>query len=161
MLFFIPEKFNFIGIDGLDILKECRTKNIGIQFKFNKSFPDYFIIRANLFSLNTTPIINIFKKSAESFIHNHTRNSYPIFIDRTRLNAYEIVKVVEVKAHNSDTGRRMLKNYKSFECFEFIGDNQGDFYSISNKKDSQGLKDYKLISFFQAVPFLRPLALKL
>ncbi|MCX2683785.1 type VI secretion system baseplate subunit TssF [Campylobacter sp. MIT 21-1685] len=145
--FFIPEKFNFIKIQGLDILRDCQGKNLSIQFKFNKIFPKNCIVRADLFSLSVTPIVNIFPKNAESIINDHTKDGYRIFVDRAHLDSYEIIKINQVKAHNSDSGRRILKNYKSFERFEFLKDNQNEFYNISVKKNSKG-ETYKEISFF-------------
>ena len=145
--FFIPEKFNFIRIQGLDILKDCQGSNLSIQFKFNKIFPKNCIVRADLFSLSITPIVNIFPKNAESIINDHTKDGYRIFVDRVHLDSYEIIKINQVKAHNSDSGRRILKNYKSFERFEFLKDNQNEFYNISVKKNSKG-ETYKEISFF-------------
>ena len=145
--FFIPEKFNFIKIQGLDILRDCQGTNLSIQFKFNKIFPKNCIVRANLFSLSVTPIVNIFSKNTESIINDHTKDGYRIFVDRAHLDSYEIVKINQVRAHNSDSGRRILKNYKSFERFEFLKDNQNEFYSISVRKNSKG-ETYKEISFF-------------
>lgn len=145
--FFIPEKFNMVSLRGLEVLKDCQSESFSLQFVFNKDFPKHCIIRPDLFSLSVTPIINIFSKNAESIINDHTKDGYRIFVDRTHLNAYEIVKINQVKAHNSASGRRILKNYKSFERFGFLDENE--FYSISTKKNSKGEK-YKEISFVSA-----------
>ncbi|MCR2065035.1 type VI secretion system baseplate subunit TssF [Campylobacter helveticus] len=145
--FFLPEKFNFIGIEGLELLQNVRGVKFGIEFSFSKPFPKNCIIRKDLFSLSTTPIVNIFTKNAEPFINDGQKDSYPIFIDRVNTNAYEIIQIKAVKAHNSDTGLRVLKNYKNFERFEFIDENNADFYSLSTKKNSQN-QSYKTISFF-------------
>lgn len=145
--FFIPEKFNFIRIEGLDVLKDSQGTNFSIQFRFNKAFPKNCIVRADLLSLGITPIVNIFSKNAEPIINDHTKDGYRIFVDRAHLDSYEIVKINQVRAHNSDSGRRILKNYKSFEGFEFLKDNKDEFYNISIKKNSKG-ENYKEISFF-------------
>lgn len=145
--FLIPEKFNFITIQGLDILKDCQGTNFGIQFKFNKNFPKNLIIGTDLFSLGVTPIVNIFPKNAEPIINDHTKDGYRVFADIAHLDSYEIVKINQVKAQSSDNGRRILKNYKSFERFRFLKDSQSDFYSVSVKKNLKG-ETYKEISFF-------------
>lgn len=146
--FFMPEKFNFVKIEGLDILRDCQGTNLNIQFKFNKTFPKNCLVRADLFSLSVTPIINVFSKSAEPIINNHKKDGYRIFVDRAHLDSYEIVKINQVKAQNSDSGSRMLKNYKSFEHFDFLREgNKSDFYSVAIKTDSKG-ETYKEISFF-------------
>ncbi|WP_297814136.1 type VI secretion system baseplate subunit TssF [uncultured Helicobacter sp.] len=145
--FFLPEKFNFIAITGLEVLKECLGKSFSIEFKFDKHLPKNCILRKELFSLGVTPIVNIFQKSAESIINHHNRDGYRIFIDRNQLDSYEIINILQVKAHNSDTGRRMLKSYNNFERFEFLRENKNEFYSISDKVNSRG-DSYKEISFF-------------
>ena len=156
--FFLPEKFNFIGIEGLDSLQNARGARFGIEFSFIKAFPKNCIIRKDLFSLSVSPTINIFAKSAEAFINDGQRDAYPIFIDRSNINAYEIIQVRSVKAHSSDTGLRVLKNYNNFERFEFIAKQNSDFYSLSSKKNSQG-QSYKLISFFGANNFAQTISI--
>ena len=58
-----------------------------------------------------------------------------------------MIQVLKVKAHNTNAGRRVLKNYNNFERFSFL-ENDGDFYAIANKIDSQE-QHYKEISFIQ------------
>ncbi|HEF8463909.1 TPA: type VI secretion system baseplate subunit TssF, partial [Campylobacter jejuni] len=147
--FFMPHKFNFLRINNLDILNNCQGRTINIEFKFSKPFPANCIFRKELFSLSMTPIINIFAKSAEPLINNHKKDSYRIFVDRSQPKAYEIIQTLQVKAHNSEGGKRLLKNYKSFERFEFLKDNQKDFYSINTKKNSKG-EVFSEISFFSS-----------
>lgn len=145
--FFLPEKFNFIAITGLEALKECKGKSFNIEFKFNKHLPKNCILRKELFSLGVTPIVNVFQKSAEPIINHHNRDGYRIFVDRSQLDSYEIINILQVKAHNSDTGRRILKSYNHFERFEFLKENKNEFYSIADKINSRG-DTYKEISFF-------------
>ncbi|EFO8835022.1 type VI secretion system baseplate subunit TssF, partial [Campylobacter jejuni] len=141
--------FNFLRINGLDILNNCQGKTVNIEFKFSKPFPANCIFRKELLSLSMTPIINIFTKSAEPLINNHKKDSYRIFVDRSQPKAYEIIQTLQVKAHNSEGGKRLLKNYKSFERFEFLKDNQKDFYSVNTKKNSKG-EVFSEISFFSS-----------
>ncbi|MCI2236789.1 type VI secretion system baseplate subunit TssF [Helicobacter sp. 14348-15] len=145
--FFLPEKFNFIAITGLEVLKECLGKSFSIEFKFDKHLPKNCILRKELFSLGVTPIVNVFQKSAEPIINHHNRDGYRIFVDRSQLDSYEIINILQVKAHNSDTGRRILKSYNHFERFEFLKENKNEFYSIADKINSRG-DTYKEISFF-------------
>lgn len=144
--FFLPQKFNFIAIENLEILKDCKGKSFVLEFRFSKPLPKYCLVRKEIFSLSATPIINIFEKSAEPFIHHHNKDSYRIFMDQTQQDAYEIIQVKQVKAHSGSGGRRILKNYKNFERFEFLEDMQQEFYALANKIDSKGIS-YKEISF--------------
>lgn len=146
--FFLPQKFNFLGINGLDILRDCQGQEFNIEFKFCKAFPKNCIFRKELFSLSMTPIINIFMKGTEPLVNNHKNDAYRIFIDRANPDSYELIQVKQVRAHNSEGGRRILKNYKSFERFEFLN-NKSDFYSLNTKKNSKG-EIFKEISFFSS-----------
>ncbi|MCD8213198.1 MAG: type VI secretion system baseplate subunit TssF [Campylobacter sp.] len=147
-LFFAPYKFNFISIKNLDILKNSSSKNFNIKFIFDRDLPSGYIPRTEYFSLFATPIINLFEMSAEPILNNNKRNGYRIFMDRAKIDAYEIVQVSKVIAHSSDTGRRILKNYKSFERFNFFeGNDVGDFYSLRDRLDANS-NTYKEISFF-------------
>lgn len=145
-LLFLPEKFAFVRIKNLEILKECQSEKMTVKFIFKKELPKDTLPKANQFSLFSTPIVNLFSTQAEPILTDHTRNGYRIFIDRAHLNAYSVIQVLKVKAHNSDSGRRILKNYNSFERFEFV-DKGNDFYAISNKQDANG-EHYKEITIY-------------
>ena len=145
-LFLIPEKFNFISIEGLEILRTVKTTSFGIKFVFSQDLPKDCLPKKQLFSLSATPIVNLFLKQAEPLLNDHSKDGYRIFIDRSHIEFYTIVQILKVKAHNSNAGRRVLKNYNSFERFEFLHNN-GDFYAISNKVDSHG-EHYKEVSFY-------------
>ena len=147
-LFFMPYKFNFITIKNLDMLKSSGSRNFTIKFVFDRDLPNGYIPRAEHFSLSSTPIINLFEMSAEHILNNNKKNGHRIFLDRAKIDAYDIVQVTKVVAHNSDTGRRVLKNYKSFERFNFFnGENIDDFYSLSDRTDGDS-NLFKEISFF-------------
>ena len=145
--FLIPEKFNFISMGGLDILNHSNSRDFCICFKFKKPLPKNCIIRSDIFSLGVSPTINLFSKSAEPIINKNVKDGHRIFIDRTNLESYEIIEVTQVKAHNSDSGRRILKNYRTFERFGLLRESQKDFDSIMHKSDSKG-EIYNEISFF-------------
>ena len=149
-LFFMPYKFNFISIRNLDMLKSSGSRNFTIEFVFDRSLPNGYFPRVEHFSLSSTPAINLFDMSAEPILNNNNKNGYRIFLDRAKIDAYDIVQVTKVVAHSSDTGRRVLKNYKSFERFNFFnGENIDDFYSLGDKLDGN-LNPYKEISFFSS-----------
>lgn len=145
-LFFMCEKFHFIQLDISNVLKNICSKKIGIQFVFTRELPKDCFPRVTHFSLFATPVINLFATQAEPILLDHSKNGYRIFADRARKDSYCVMQVLKVKAHNNDGGRRVLKNYYSFERFEFL-DKGGDFYALANKVDAQG-EHYKEISFY-------------
>lgn len=145
-LFFASEKFHFVKLDNLHLTKTLQTSKIAIKFIFSKDLPGSCLPRANHFSLFASPVLNIFSTQAEPILLDHSRNGYRIFVDRGNPQAYSVIQILKVKAHSSDTGRRVLKNYHSFEQFEFLDKNK-DFFSLANKKDSSG-ECYKEITFY-------------
>lgn len=144
-LLLIPEKFHFIKLCNLVPTQTWKTKKIGIKFIFDRDLPKECLPQPKHFSLAASPIVNLFFTQAEPILLDHSRNGYRIFIDRANNNYYSVIQVLKVKAHSMEAGRRVLKNYNSFERFSFL-ENNGDFYALANKKDLQG-EHYKEISF--------------
>ena len=148
-LSYFSSKLNFIRINGLGFLKRFDAKSFNIKFVFSKDMPNGYVPRLEYFSLFATPAINLFAKGAEPIQNNNKRSEYRIFIDRSNINAYEIVSITKVVAHSSNNEKRILKNYKSFERFEFLNSQRSkDYYFVSNKIDMK-LNSYKEISFFK------------
>lgn len=145
-LLLMPEKFHFINLRNLECTQTLQTTKIGLKFIFNKELPKDCIPQPRNFSLAATPIINLFHTQAEPILLDHSRNGYRIFVDRANNTSYCVIQVLKVKAHNTNAGRRVLKNYNNFERFSFL-ENDGDFYAIANKIDSQE-QHYKEISFY-------------
>lgn len=149
-LSFFPSKLNFVRLNGLSFLKNFSTKSFNIKFIFSKDMPSGYVPRLEYFSLFVTPAINLFAMSAEPILNNNRRSEYRIFLDRSNIDAYEIVSINKVVAHSSNNEKRILKNYKSFERFEFLNDERAkDYYFVSNKTDIK-LNSYKEISFFKS-----------
>lgn len=148
-LLLLPEKFHFLKLCNLELTQTLQTKKIGIKFIFSKELPKDCLPKLKDFSLAATPIINLFAAQAEPLLLDRAKNDeYRIFVDRAHNASYAVIQVLRVKAHSADSGRRVLKNYNSFERFAFLEHNT-DFYSIANKQDSQG-EHYKVISFYTA-----------
>ena len=145
-LLFMTEKFHFIKLNGLEPTAAFKSRSMDIKFIFDKELPKDCLPNIHHFCFFATPVINLFPAQAEPILLDHQRDHYRIFVDRSNIRAHNIISVAKVKAHNSDGGRRMLKNYHSFERFEFLQGN-GDFYAIANKQDSQG-EHYKEIAFY-------------
>nr|WP_180997558.1 type VI secretion system baseplate subunit TssF [Campylobacter concisus] len=137
-------------LNGLSFLKNFSAKSFNIKFIFSKDMPSGYVPRLEYFSLFVTPAINLFAMSAEPILNNNRRSEYRIFLDRSNIDAYEIVSINKVVAHSSNNEKRILKNYKSFERFEFLNDERAkDYYFVSNKIDIK-LNSYKEISFFKS-----------
>lgn len=137
--FFIPDKFNMISLERLDMLKTFETKSFIIKFIFNKNLPSFCIPRSDHFSLGITPVINLFEASTEPMKNDKNKDGFRLSINKNYDKYYDILEVISVFSSASIRGKRYLKNYNNFERFEFLRDEDlSDFFTISRKKDKNG-----------------------
>lgn len=109
--FHFPEKFFFVELSGLEELVPSGFK-AGFEIvilisRFER--PDRMQqlevgVAANTLKLNCTPIINLFKQTAEPILLSHTKTEYRIVPDVRRPLAMEVFSVEEVLSSNPTTG---------------------------------------------------------
>ena len=64
------------------------------------------------------------------------KDGFRLSISKTHDQYYNILEVVSVFSSASVRGKRYLKNYNTFERFEFLReDDMPDFFTTSRKKD--------------------------
>jgi type VI secretion system protein ImpG len=102
--FTFPEKFLFFEISDLtpEQLQHFQQK-LSLFFYFkqgNKALEQY--INADFFALGCTPIVNLFRKTAEPINWDHTKTQYPITLDPERSKHYEVYSIDEVTAIDSN-----------------------------------------------------------
>lgn len=148
--FFIPDKFNMVTIDKLDILKSFNTKSFILKFIFSKSLPSYCIPRADHFSLGISPIINLFEISTVPMKNDINKDGFRLSISKTHDKYYDILEVISVFSSASIRGKRYLKNYNNFERFEFLReDDMPDFFTTSKRKDING-DEYTYLTLYDS-----------
>lgn len=148
--FFIPDKFNMITLEKLDILNTFQTKSFILKFIFTKSLPSFCIPRADHFSFGITPVINIFETSTVPMKNDINKDGFRLSISKTHDKYYEILEVVSVFSSASVRGKRYLKNYNNFERFEFLReDDMPDFFTTSRRKDING-EEYTYLTLYDS-----------
>lgn len=148
--FFLPDKFNMVTIDKLDILKSFNTKSFILKFIFSKSLPSYCIPRADHFSLGISPIINLFEISTVPMKNDINKDGFRLSISKTHDKYYDILEVISVFSSASIRGKRYLKNYNNFERFEFLReDDMPDFFTTSKRKDINGY-EYTYLTLYDS-----------
>lgn len=148
--FFLPDKFNMITIEKLDMLNSFESKSFIIKFIFTKNLPSYCIPRADHFSFGITPVINLFEASAEPVKNDNKKDGFRLSISKTHDKYYDILEIVSVFSSATVRGKRYLKNYNNFERFEFLSeDDSDDFYTASTKKDING-NEYTYLTLFDS-----------
>lgn len=145
----LPDKFNFFGISDLEATKQFEEPSFLLKFIFTYPLPSVCMPKIHHFQLGVSPIVNTFAMSAEPITNDGNKEAYRIFIDRNHPKNYEILELIKVSAHNAHFGRRVLKNYKNFERFDFFEKNgdMKDFYNVQTRYTHDQVS-YKEISFF-------------
>lgn len=141
--FLFKEKFNFIKLSGLDCLNSSCDNKFTLQFTFNSMLPKNISLSKTLFSINACPIVNIFEKQAEPIINHNESKKYKIFIDRSNVDDYSIIKILNVYGYNSKGVN--INKYYNFEQFNFFNKKNTSSYSVSSKYDSSKQQHYKEI----------------
>ena len=148
--FFIPDKFNMVTIDKLDMLKYFNGKSFIIKFIFTKNLPSFCIPRADHFSFGITPVINLFETSTVPMKNDINKDGFRLSISKTYDKYYNILEVISVFSSTSVRGKRYLKNYNNFERFEFLReDDMPDFFTTSRKKDING-DEYTYLTLYDS-----------
>ena len=99
-LFAFPEKFLFFDLSGLSVksLRQAGTR-LEIFFYLDCPPPDGArLINAGAFALGCTPIINLFRQTAEPILLDHSQTEYHVLADARRPQAREIYSIDQVSA---------------------------------------------------------------
>lgn len=107
-LFAFPEKFLFFDLAGLTAKSLRQAGNrLEVFFYLDCPPPDGArLINGATFALGCTPIVNLFRQTAEPILLDHTRTEYPVLVDARRPNAREIYSIDRVSA-TSPAGERV------------------------------------------------------
>ncbi|MFT6986133.1 MAG: type VI secretion system protein ImpG [Psychromonas sp.] len=98
--FAFPEKFMFIDITGLtDKLAKHDHDTLDLYIYLNSSDVELeHNISASTFNLGCTPVINLFKHSADPIKLEHTQHEYKVTPDSRRSMGYEVYSINKVTA---------------------------------------------------------------
>lgn len=111
--FVFPEKFMFIDLVGLaGKLPETISSELNIYIYIESSDVELeHNISAETFALGCTPVVNLFKQTADPIKIDHTRLEYQLIPDSRRPTGYEVYSVDNVVATRS-SGEKV--NYLPF-----------------------------------------------
>ncbi|SEA23553.1 type VI secretion system baseplate subunit TssF [Microbulbifer marinus] len=98
--FAFPEKFHFIDILHLqDTLNDTYGETLNLYFYLSESHEELEKqITPNMFALGCTPVVNLFRQTADPIPLNHTQYSYHVVPDARRSDGLEIYSIDEVFA---------------------------------------------------------------
>jgi len=124
--FTFPQKFLFFDVTGLPALQRLpATDQLEIVIFLNKTAPQLETrIKADTFRLGCTPIVNLFKQSAEPIRLTRTKMQYPLYPDIRRQNAMEVYSIDEVESIHPETKETIA--YRPFFSFQHDSDSAGE-----------------------------------
>ena len=102
--FSFPEKFLFFDVEGLSQENLAKfADKMNIYFYLEQSHKDLEqYINADYFALGCTPVVNLFRKTAEPINWDHTKTEYQVVPDHRRKNAFEVYSIDSVDAVEAD-----------------------------------------------------------
>lgn len=112
--FTFPEKFLFFDIEGLTAENLASfEQELNLYFylsQSNKDLEQY--INADFFALGCSPVVNLFRKTAEPINWDHTKTEYRVIPDHRRQANFEIYSIDNVEAVAPDgSAERFLPFY--------------------------------------------------
>lgn len=97
--FCFQEKFLFFDLTGLDKLSSLNLKDtLEIWIYFDRPAKSGITVSGDMFALNATPIVNLFKRTAEPVQITHKKTDYPVIPDIRRQDATEIFSIDSVSS---------------------------------------------------------------
>lgn len=119
--FVFPDKFMFFDLKGLDSLTlaaDCREINITIYLtefeRMERLSKLADTINADSFRLGCTPIVNLFRQTAEPLQITHTKTEYQVIPDVRRPWGMEVYSINTVRKLVKEEGQANIVDYQPF-----------------------------------------------
>lgn len=96
--FVFPQKFLFFDLDGFGQLHGDEfAEGVEVEFYLDQTVKTERAIAASMFRLGCTPVVNLFRRTAEPIRFTQVQTEYRVLPDTRRPEAGEIHSIVEVK----------------------------------------------------------------
>jgi type VI secretion system protein ImpG len=105
--FCFPEKFLFVDLNGLGTIRRREVNDtLDIWIYLNRIAKPNLLIDKSTFSLNSTPVINLFKRIAEPIRVEEEKTEYHVIPDIRRTRATEIFSIDSIVAASPDASEK-------------------------------------------------------
>lgn len=103
-----PEGYRFVRIDGLrPVVEKCQSDRLVFNIPLRSTLPSLEMgLNASMLALFCVPIVNLFPKRCDRVIVENYAHEYAIHVDRTRIQSYELHRVLSVQAYAANGRRR-------------------------------------------------------
>jgi len=111
--FWLPEKFLFFDLSGLD--RNPSIVDLEILFLFDTTPRQHIPLTIDTFALGCTPVVNLFARTSEPIRLDHTRTDYRIVPDARREPTTEVHSIIAVSSTSNpaDESRRLRPFYST------------------------------------------------
>jgi type VI secretion system protein ImpG len=111
--FWLPEKFLFFDLSGLD--RNPAIVDLDILFLFDTTPRQHIPLTVDTFALGCTPVVNLFARTSEPIRLDHTRTDYRIVPDARREPTTEVHSIIAVSSTSNpaDESRRLRPFYST------------------------------------------------
>lgn len=149
--FCFPEKFLFFDLDGLGALKNAAIKDtLDISIYINREAKSNLVINRDTFCINTTPVVNLFRRIAEPIRVEHRKTSYQVVPDIRRPAATEIYSIDKVVASSVSSPGKEIEFSPFYSLQHYLDEDynniQGAYWhtrrQYSGKKGDEGTDVY-------------------
>lgn len=115
--FAFPMKFLFFDLSQLEpVVKNVKSDSLEIRVFLTRDDPWLESqVKAELFRLGCTPVVNLFTQEADPIRLTHTKAEYHVLPDVRHPHALEVYSIDEVTSSNLDTGDS--RTYRPFYSF--------------------------------------------
>lgn len=143
--FSLPEKFHFIDVTGLALVKRLALQNealeypskIVLEFDFERAFESHIQIRAENFRLHCTPIVNLVRHDAAPIRLDHRKTEYRVIPQGDNPSHYEVYSIDKVEGWGHASREYLdIKRFESFEHAQSIDALTGGRYYRERLKES-------------------------
>jgi type VI secretion system protein ImpG len=111
--FWLPEKFLFFDLSGLD--RNPSIVDLDILFLFDTTPRQHVPLTIDTFALGCTPVVNLFARTSEPIRLDHTRTEYRIVPDARREPTTEVHSIIAVSStsNRADESRHLRPFYST------------------------------------------------
>jgi type VI secretion system protein ImpG len=111
--FWLPEKFLFFDLSGLD--RNPSIVDLDILFLFDTTPRQHIPLTIDTFALGCTPVVNLFARTSEPIRLDHTRIDYRIVPDARREPTTEVHSIIAISStsNQADESRRLRPFYST------------------------------------------------
>jgi len=125
--FAFPEGYRFVRITGLGpAIKACRSDTLDVLILLRSFQASPVLLNAEAFALFCAPVVNLFPKRCDRVPIEHYAHEYPLIVDRSRPQDYQVHQVISVQGFAAN-GRVLAELRPMYGPWPRSGSAEGEY----------------------------------